>query len=84
MALLTNADLMDLAIKQKLIGATFYMGDDTTKVIDDYEFSMATNQVCLKFADGDQKFFNFIEKFKVDTVQTVTRINTGKVKLHKK
>lgn len=84
MALLNNADLMDLAIKQKLVGATFYLGDDTQKIISDFEFNMAIDQVCIKFEDDEQNFFNFRDKFKIDTVDVVTRVKKGKVKLHKK
>lgn len=84
MALLLSADLVDLAVKQELIGSTFYFADDSSKVVDNFELSMATDQICLKFADGEQNFFNFREKFKIDTVNVVTRVKQGKVKMHKK
>jgi hypothetical protein len=84
MGLLKNIDLVNLAVKGELIGSTFYFADNTFKVIDDFELSMATDQICLKFADGEQAFFNFREKFKVDTVNVVARVKKGRVKLHKK
>lgn len=84
MGLLNNADLLDLAFKQELKGSTIHLDDDTTKVIDDFTINMAIDQICLKFSDGSSNFFNFREKFKIDTVNIVTIVNKGKVKLHKK
>lgn len=81
---MNNADLLDLAIKQKLIGATIHFADNTTKIIADFELNSAIDQICIKCTDGDYKRLNFREKFKVETIDVVERINKGKVKMHKK
>lgn len=84
MAQMNNADLLDLAIKQKLIGAKIHFADDTIKIIEGFELNSAIDQICIKCTDGSFKRLNFREKFKVETIDIVERINNGKVKMHKK
>jgi hypothetical protein len=84
MGILLSADLLDLAIKQKLIGATLYFEDGTTKVIDDYEIDSLIKQMCLKFTDNSNIRVNYVDKVKIDTVDVVVRHRKGKVKRTKK
>ena len=84
MAIYESSDLLTLATKQLLIGSSIQMEDNTWKEVADYEFAMATDQICVKFTDNEQNFFMIKEKFKVDVPGGMTRINTGKVKKHKK
>lgn len=82
-----NVDLMTLATKGDLIGCFPHFIEDDVEVLReviDYEFSLATDQICLEFVDGSKSFFMLKEKHKVSTVVLLTRVNTGKIKQHKK
>lgn len=82
-----NADLLDLGIKQKLIGSTFYYIEndvEISKIIIDFEFNCAIDQVCLEFNDNTTAWINFRDKFKISTVDIVPRVRRGRGKRHKK
>lgn len=83
MAILTNADLLTLAIKGELIGASIYLEDGSMETVLDFEIAMATDQICIKTPSGNI-FLMLREKFKVTTVSNITRVNTGRAKAHKK
>ena len=88
MGILTNVELMTLALKQKLIGSSPYLknedGTDSIKEIADFETFMATDQFCLKFTDGETVLVMMREKFTVDVPSGMPRVNKGKIKKHKK
>jgi len=84
MATSISVDLLTLAIKGLIIGTSIHMDDGTVLEVLDWELSMATDQICVKFTDGSQAFLMIKEKFKVDTPASLVRVNTGKIKKHKK
>jgi hypothetical protein len=68
MATLTNADILTLAIKQQLIGASLHVienGLEVKKVIEDFEISMKTSRIYVQFSNVDSAWFFLEEKFKI-------------------
>lgn len=67
MAILTNVDIFTLAVKGQLIGSSLHVklnSSEVTKTVTDFEFSLKTNRIYLKFSDGSNGWFFLDEKFK--------------------
>ena len=61
-----NFDIVDLAIKQKLIGVELKDKDGNYNMIVDYYLDFATNEIHLQFAGSDDaEVFTFRQKFTV-------------------
>lgn len=71
MAILTNVDIFTLAVKQQLIGANLHVkinGIEVPKTVVDFEFSLKTNRIYLKFSDGSNGWFFLDAKFKITSL----------------
>ena len=48
-----KTNIITLALKQKLIGATLTFDDDTTCIVDDYEYDPKSDIFVIQGADGN-------------------------------
>ena len=73
MAIFEDIDLLELAIKGKLIGSVVYTSEGE-KTVADFGLDNTTDTIILEWTDGTKREFNMRQKYKVDVVDGYVKV----------